>query len=46
MKTRRLGPLDVSAVGLGCMSMTPIYGDPDPSSGHFEVQVFWSLTTP
>ena len=23
-----------------------IYGDPDPSSGHFDVQVFWSLTTP
>jgi len=20
-----------------------IYGDPDPSSGHFDVQVFWSL---
>jgi aryl-alcohol dehydrogenase-like predicted oxidoreductase len=28
MKRRRLGRLDVSAVGLGCMSMTPIYGDP------------------
>jgi hypothetical protein len=23
-----------------------IYGDPDPSSGHFDVQVFWSLVTP
>jgi effector-binding domain-containing protein len=23
-----------------------IYGDPDPSSGHFDVQVFWSLLAP
>jgi effector-binding domain-containing protein len=23
-----------------------IYGDPDPSGGHFEVQVFWSLVAP
>ncbi len=23
-----------------------IYGDPDPSSGHFDVHVFWSLVTP
>jgi aryl-alcohol dehydrogenase-like predicted oxidoreductase len=28
MKRRKLGGLDVSAVGLGCMSMTPIYGEP------------------
>lgn len=35
MKTRTLGkdkPLEVPAVGLGCMSMTPIYGTPDPQS--------------
>jgi aryl-alcohol dehydrogenase-like predicted oxidoreductase len=30
MERRRLGNLDVSAVCLGCMSMTPIYGLPDP----------------
>src|SRR5579862_9284023 len=28
MKRRRLGGLEVGALGLGCMSMTPIYGDP------------------
>jgi aryl-alcohol dehydrogenase-like predicted oxidoreductase len=27
---RKLGDLDVSAIALGCMSMTPIYGVPDP----------------
>ena len=30
MKRRKLGALEVSAIGLGCMSMTPIYGTPDP----------------
>jgi aryl-alcohol dehydrogenase-like predicted oxidoreductase len=30
MERRRLGALEVSAVGLGCMSMTPVYGNPDP----------------
>jgi aryl-alcohol dehydrogenase-like predicted oxidoreductase len=30
MQQRQIGPLKVSAIGLGCMSMTPIYGDPDP----------------
>ena len=29
MQERRLGPLCVSAIGLGCMGMTPIYGEPD-----------------
>jgi aryl-alcohol dehydrogenase-like predicted oxidoreductase len=28
MKRRRLGALETSAIGLGCMSMTPIYGEP------------------
>jgi effector-binding domain-containing protein len=23
-----------------------VYGDPDPSTGHFDVEVFWSLGTP
>jgi aryl-alcohol dehydrogenase-like predicted oxidoreductase len=29
MERRRLGALEVSAIGLGCMSMTPVYGNPD-----------------
>jgi aryl-alcohol dehydrogenase-like predicted oxidoreductase len=29
MERRKLGALEVSAIGLGCMSMTPIYGMPD-----------------
>ena len=33
MQTRRLGrsDIEVSAVGLGCMSLTPFYGAPDPA---------------
>jgi aryl-alcohol dehydrogenase-like predicted oxidoreductase len=30
IERRRIGTLEVSAIGLGCMSMTPIYGVPDP----------------
>ncbi|RJQ79200.1 aldo/keto reductase [Pseudonocardiaceae bacterium YIM PH 21723] len=30
MKTRRLGQLEVSAQGLGCMTMTGTYGEGDP----------------
>jgi aryl-alcohol dehydrogenase-like predicted oxidoreductase len=30
MDKRKLGRLEVSAIGLGCMSMTPLYGTPDP----------------
>jgi aryl-alcohol dehydrogenase-like predicted oxidoreductase len=30
MRMRQIGPLRVSAIGLGCMGMTPIYGEPDP----------------
>jgi aryl-alcohol dehydrogenase-like predicted oxidoreductase len=29
MQTRQIGPLRVSAIGLGCMGMMPIYGEPD-----------------
>lgn len=29
MERRHLGELEVSAIGLGCMSMTPFYGNPD-----------------
>jgi aryl-alcohol dehydrogenase-like predicted oxidoreductase len=29
MHMRQIGPLRVSAIGLGCMGMTPIYGEPD-----------------
>jgi aryl-alcohol dehydrogenase-like predicted oxidoreductase len=30
MERRKLGQLDVSAIGLGCATMTPFYGEPDP----------------
>jgi len=30
MKTRKLGPFTVNAIGLGCMSMSHAYGTPDP----------------
>src|SRR3954468_12410867 len=29
MQTRKLGPLDVSAIGLGCMGFTASYGGQD-----------------
>src|SRR5688572_21425357 len=32
MERRRLGGLEVSAIGLGCATMTPFYGAPDPAS--------------
>ncbi len=32
LKSRRLGELTVSGLGLGCMGMTPIYGRPDPAA--------------
>jgi aryl-alcohol dehydrogenase-like predicted oxidoreductase len=32
MERRRLGALEVSALGLGCATMTPFYGEPDPAS--------------
>lgn len=32
MQRRRLGTLEVSAVGLGCATMTPFYDEPDPES--------------
>src|SRR3954465_1709224 len=32
MGRRRLGGLDVSAVGLGCATMTPFYDQPDPEA--------------
>jgi aryl-alcohol dehydrogenase-like predicted oxidoreductase len=32
MERRRLGHLEVSAIGLGCATMTPFYGEPDPAS--------------
>ena len=30
MKTRKLGPFDVSEIGLGCMSLSHAYGSPPP----------------
>jgi aryl-alcohol dehydrogenase-like predicted oxidoreductase len=32
MERRRLGGLEVSAIGLGCATMTPFYDAPDPAS--------------
>jgi len=32
MERRRHGQLEVSAIGLGCATMTPFYGEPDPAS--------------
>ena len=32
MERRRLGQLEVSAIGLGCATMTPFYDEPDPAS--------------
>jgi aryl-alcohol dehydrogenase-like predicted oxidoreductase len=32
MQRRKLGDLDVSALGLGCGTMTPFYGEPDSDS--------------
>jgi aryl-alcohol dehydrogenase-like predicted oxidoreductase len=32
MERRKLGKLEVSALGLGCATMTPFYGEPDPAS--------------
>jgi len=33
MQRRRLGDLEVSAIGLGCATMTRFYGEPDPRAG-------------
>lgn len=41
MQMRTLGrtkPLAVPAIGLGCMGMTPIYGNPDPASAVQTIQ--------
>ncbi len=38
MQRRKLGSLEVSCIGLGCMSMTPIYGQPDPSEAIATIQ--------
>jgi aryl-alcohol dehydrogenase-like predicted oxidoreductase len=32
MQRRKLGKLDVSMIGLGCATMTPFYGEPDPAA--------------
>jgi aryl-alcohol dehydrogenase-like predicted oxidoreductase len=32
MQRRKLGELEVAAIGLGCATMTPFYGDPDPAA--------------
>jgi len=38
MQRRKLGSLEVACVGLGCMSMTPIYDHPDPASAIRTIQ--------
>ena len=30
MKTRRIGPFEVPALGLGCMNLSHAYGEPPP----------------
>lgn len=37
MQTRKLGPFDVSAIGLGCMSLSHAYGSPPPRAQAQEV---------
>ena len=32
MKTRRVGPFEVSAIGLGCMNLSHAYGSPPPEA--------------
>ncbi len=32
MKTRRVGPFEVSAIGLGCMNLSHAYGAPPPEA--------------
>ena len=36
METRKLGPFEVSAIGLGCMCLSHAYGTP-PESEHAEI---------
>jgi len=33
VKTRRIGPFEVSALGLGCMNLSHAYGAPPPDDG-------------
>ncbi len=37
MQTRKLGPFDISAIGLGCMSLSHAYGSPPPRAQAEEV---------
>ncbi len=38
MKKRKLGQLEVSAFGLGCMGMSPVYGTPDEAESIATIQ--------
>ena len=31
MQTRKIGPFEVSAIGLGCMNISHAYGTPPPA---------------
>ncbi len=39
MQRRKLGQLEVSAIGLGCATMTPFYGEPDPAAALATLQL-------
>src|ERR1700716_1263997 len=43
METRKLGSLEVSALGLGCMGMSAFYGSADEAESIATIQRAWEL---